>query len=104
VSGREQQVFRLMVEGSSTNQIADVLCVNPRTVEKHRANVMKKLGIHDLVAMVKYAIKIGMIDPELSQEYTHTLIAYPLIRKTRIKKQEFPTIKWGFPSIDQPQL
>lgn len=65
LSEREQQVFRLMVEGNSTNQIADVLCVSPKTVEKHRGNVMNKLGIHDLVALVKYAIKIGIIDPEL---------------------------------------
>jgi two-component system response regulator NreC len=65
LSDREQQVFRLMVEGNSTNQIADVLCVSPKTVEKHRGNVMNKLGIHDLVALVKYAIKIGIIDPKL---------------------------------------
>jgi two-component system response regulator NreC len=65
LSEREQQVFRLIVEGNSTTQIADVLCISPKTVEKHRANVMKKLDIHDLVAMVKYAIKIGIIDPEL---------------------------------------
>jgi len=68
LSDREQQVFRLIVEGNSTNQIADVLCVSPKTVEKHRANVMKKLGIHDVVAMVKYAIKIGIVDPELWED------------------------------------
>ena len=68
LSEREQQVFRLMVEGNSTNQIADVLCVSPKTVEKHRGNVMNKLGIHDLVALVKYAIKIGIIDPELWED------------------------------------
>jgi len=68
LSEREQQVFRLMVEGNSTTQIADVLCVSPKTVEKHRGNVMNKLGIHDLVALVKYAIKIGIIDPELWEE------------------------------------
>jgi two-component system response regulator NreC len=68
LSEREQQVFRLIVEGNSTNRIADVLCVSPKTVEKHRANVMKKLGIHDVVAMVKYAIKIGIIDPELWED------------------------------------
>jgi two-component system response regulator NreC len=65
LSDREQQVFRLMVEGNSTAKIADILCVSPKTVEKHRANVMKKLGVGDLLAMVKYAIKIGVIDPEL---------------------------------------
>jgi len=68
LSEREQQVFRLMVEGNSTNQIADVLCVSPKTVEKHRGKVMNKLGIHDLVALVKYAIKIGIIDPELWED------------------------------------
>ena len=68
LSEREQQVFRLMVEGNSTNQIADVLCVSPKTVEKHRGNVMNKLGIHDLVGLVKYAIKVGIIDPELWEE------------------------------------
>jgi two-component system response regulator NreC len=68
LSEREQQVFRLMVEGNSTNQIADVLCVSPKTVEKHRGNVMNKLGIHDVVGLVKYAIKIGIIDPELWED------------------------------------
>lgn len=64
LSEREQQVFRLIVEGNSTKAIADILCVSPKTVEKHRANVSRKLGIHDLVGMVKYAVKIGIVDPE----------------------------------------
>jgi two-component system response regulator NreC len=68
LSEREQQVFRLLVEGNSTKQIADILSVSPKTSEKHRANVMKKLGIHDLVALVKYAIKIGVIDPQLWED------------------------------------
>lgn len=62
---REQQVFRLIVEGNSTKETADILCVSPKTVEKHRANLMDKLGIHDLVGLVKFAIKTGIIDPEL---------------------------------------
>jgi two-component system response regulator NreC len=65
LSEREQQVFRLMVEGNTTNQIAEVLFVSPKTVEKHRYNVMKKLGMNNLLDLVKYAIKIGIIDPEL---------------------------------------
>lgn len=64
LSEREQQVFRLMVEGNTTKQIADLLFVSPKTVEKHRANLMKKLGVRDLVDMIKYAIKINIIDPE----------------------------------------
>jgi len=68
LSEREQQVFRLMVEGNTTNQIADVLCVSPKTVEKHRYNVTKKLGMSNLLDLVKYAIKIGIIDPELWED------------------------------------
>lgn len=68
LTDREQQVFRLVVEGNSTNEIADILCVSPKTVEKHRANVTRKLDIHDLVGLVKFAIKIGIIDPELWED------------------------------------
>ncbi|MDM8518327.1 response regulator transcription factor [Desulfobacterales bacterium HSG16] len=68
LSEREQQVFRLLVEGRTTSEIADVLCISSKTVEKHRANTMKKLDIHSMVAMVKYAIKIGIIGPELWED------------------------------------
>jgi len=68
LSEREQQVFRLLVEGKSSQEIADILCISPKTVEKHRANTMKKLDIHNMVSMVKYAIKIGIIGPELWEE------------------------------------
>ncbi|HOK05659.1 MAG TPA: response regulator transcription factor [Syntrophales bacterium] len=62
---REQQVFRLVVEGNTTGQIADILCVSAKTVEKHRLAVMNKLGIHDRLELLKYAIKIGIVDPDL---------------------------------------
>jgi len=62
---REQQVFRLVVEGNTTAQIADILCVSAKTVEKHRTGVMNKLGIHDRLELLKYAIKIGIVDPDL---------------------------------------
>ncbi|MBF0477266.1 MAG: response regulator transcription factor [Deltaproteobacteria bacterium] len=68
LSEREQQVFRMVVEGNSTNQIADVLCLSPKTVEKHRANIMKKLGLRDRLEMVKFAVKIGLVDPELWED------------------------------------
>jgi len=64
LSAREQQVFRLVVEGSPTKQIADVLSISPKTVEKHRSSIMNKLGLRDIVSLVKYAIKIGILDPE----------------------------------------
>jgi two-component system response regulator NreC len=68
LSEREQQVFRLVVEGNSTDTIADILCISPKTVEKHRASVMKKLDIHDLLGLIKYAVKVGIVDPELWQD------------------------------------
>jgi DNA-binding NarL/FixJ family response regulator len=68
LSEREQQVFRLMVEGRSTKQVADVLAISPKTAEKHRAAVMSKLALRDLMSMVKYAIRIGVLDPETWEE------------------------------------
>jgi len=65
LSEREQQVFRLIVESHTTNQIADILYVSPKTVEKYRSSIINKLGIHNPIDMVKYAIKIGIIDPNL---------------------------------------
>ena len=62
---REQQIFRLMVEGHPTKGMAQMLYLSPRTVEKHRSNIVKKLNIHDPMAMVRYAVKIGVVDPEL---------------------------------------
>ena len=68
LSERERRVFRLVVEGNTNKQIGDLLCVSPKTVEKHRSNVMKKLGKTDFLGMVKYAVKLGIADPELWEE------------------------------------
>ena len=65
LSEREQQIFRLAAEGNTTNQIAELLSVSPKTVEKHRTNLMRKLGLKDRLELVKEAIRIGIIDPEL---------------------------------------
>lgn len=64
LSEREQQVFRLLAEGHSTLQIADMLFVSPKTVEKHRANIMRKLSLDNMVGLVKYAIRLGVVEPE----------------------------------------
>jgi two-component system, NarL family, response regulator NreC len=65
---REQQVFRLVAQGHSTAEIAEVLCVSAKTVEKHRTSLMNKLGVHDRMELLKYAIKIGVVDPELWED------------------------------------
>lgn len=68
LSEREQQIFRLVVEGKSAREIADLLYVSPKTVEKHRSNVMNKLGVHGRLELLKYAIKIGIVDPALWED------------------------------------
>ena len=68
LSEREQQVFRLVAQGRSTSQIANILCVSPKTVEKHRASLMNKLDVHDRLDLLKYAIKIGVVDPDLWED------------------------------------
>ncbi len=62
LSDREIQVLKLVAEGSSNKEIADLLCVSVKTVMGHRANVMEKLNIHNRTELVKYAIKRGLID------------------------------------------
>jgi len=64
LSDREQQVFHLLVEGHSANRIAEMLCVSPKTVEKHRANTMRKLNCPDFLCLIKYAVHIGLIDAD----------------------------------------
>jgi len=65
LSDREQQVFLLLVQGNSTVEISNILCVSPKTVEKHRVNIGKKLGTTQPIKMLQYAIKEGIIDPEM---------------------------------------
>ena len=56
LSGRERQVFYSLVEGVRPKEIAALLNVSPKTVDTYRAGIMRKLGIHDLVSLVKFAI------------------------------------------------
>ncbi len=65
LSEREKQIFRLTVEGNSINQTAEILFLSPKTVERHRANIMKKLNVNNIVEMVKYAVKFKIVDPDL---------------------------------------
>lgn len=62
---REQHVFRMVVEGHSTKGIAELLHIAPKTVEKQRSSISRKLGIHGRLEMLKYAIKIGIVNPDL---------------------------------------
>jgi len=58
---RERDVFQLVAEGHTTQEIADLLVVSPKTVEGHKTNLMAKLGIHNRIDLVKYALRKGII-------------------------------------------
>lgn len=62
---REQEILRLMAEGFSNKEIADMLSISLKTVENHRSNIRNKLGLHNFMDMVRYAVKLGLIDPDL---------------------------------------
>ncbi len=59
---REQEVMRLVARGLSTKQIASELFISPKTVENHRTRIMEKLGLDNVVDLVKYAARLGIID------------------------------------------
>ena len=61
LTARERDVLKLVAEGYTTRQIADMLVVSPKTVEGHRTNLMAKLGIRNRIELVKYAVRKGII-------------------------------------------
>jgi DNA-binding NarL/FixJ family response regulator len=60
---RELEVVKLIAESYSTREIADALVISEKTVERHRANILEKLGMHDRVQLTRYAIRRGLIEP-----------------------------------------
>jgi len=64
LTSREREVFQLAAEGQTNAGIADRLCISARTVEIHRANVFRKLGIRTQTALVRYAMRRGLIAAE----------------------------------------
>ena len=60
---RELQVLKLIAEAHTTDQIAEALVISPRTVERHRENILGKLGMRDRVELTRYAIRRGLVEP-----------------------------------------
>ncbi len=60
---REEQVVKLIAEAHTNTQIAEILHLAEKTVESHRANVLRKLGMRDRVELVRYAIRRGLVEP-----------------------------------------
>ena len=59
---REQEVVKLIAEAHTNKQIAEILHLAEKTVESHRANVLRKLGMRDRVELVRYAIRRGLVE------------------------------------------
>jgi len=64
LTARELEVLKLVAEGHTNQQIADRLGLGRKTIDTHRTNIMRKLDLHDVTALVKYALKRGLINLE----------------------------------------
>lgn len=61
LTDREKEVLRLIAEGKTNKEIAEILCLSVKTVMVHRTNIMEKLNIHNRTELVKYAIRQGIV-------------------------------------------
>ncbi|EGX55014.1 two-component system response regulator [Streptomyces zinciresistens K42] len=60
---REEEVLKLVAEGHSSKEIAELLFISVKTVHRHRANLLHKLGLRDRLELTRYAIRAGLIEP-----------------------------------------
>jgi len=62
LSDREREVLALIATGHSNSDISDKLCISIKTVEKHRASLMSKVGVHSVAELMVYALREGLLD------------------------------------------
>jgi two-component system response regulator NreC len=63
LTDREKEILAHLADGASSQEIADVFTISPKTVARHRENIMRKLNLHSRAELVKYAIRKGIIQP-----------------------------------------
>jgi DNA-binding NarL/FixJ family response regulator len=63
LSPRESEIVKLIAEGETSREIAGLLVISEKTVERHRANILAKLGMRDRVDLTRYAIRRGLVEP-----------------------------------------
>ncbi|MEO5317772.1 response regulator transcription factor [Arthrobacter sp. CC3] len=63
LTSREEQITKLIAEGNSSKEIAEILRISVKTVDRHRANVLQKLGLRDRLDLTRFAIRTGLIEP-----------------------------------------
>ena len=61
---RQREILQLAAEGHSSKEIAQRLSLSFKTVEAHRAQLMQRLGLHDLAGLVRFAVRVGLVTPE----------------------------------------
>lgn len=59
---REQEIFKMVARGATANEIAGRLAISPKTVAKHRTNLMEKLNMKNTASLVRYALELGVVD------------------------------------------
>ena len=63
ITEREEEILKLVAEGRSSKEIAELLVISVKTVDRHRANLLQKLGMRDRVELTRYAIRTGLMEP-----------------------------------------
>lgn len=63
LTAREEEILKLIAEGHSSKEIAQTLVISVKTVDRHRANMLQKLGMRDRLELTRYAIRVGLIEP-----------------------------------------
>ena len=64
LTDREREILQLVAESHSTKEIASKLGISVKTVDNHRTNLMRKLNLHDVASLTRYAVDIGLIEPK----------------------------------------
>jgi DNA-binding CsgD family transcriptional regulator len=64
LTDREREILQLVAESHSTKEIAVKLGISIKTVDNHRTNLMRKLNLHDVASLTRYALEIGLIQPK----------------------------------------
>ena len=64
LTARQREVLQLVAEGHTSKDIGERLGLSFKTVEAHRAQIMERLGIHDVASLVRFAVRMGLISPE----------------------------------------
>ena len=66
LSAREKEVMRMVVEGKTSKKIGELLCISSRTIDTHRANIMRKLNLNSRSDLIRFAQRRGILPPENS--------------------------------------